>query len=262
MAGSAPSCQPRNSVPGNTFASIGGRIARNVSAGLALGLPLAITWAQPAQAVLIFNFYESGSDLVIEGTGSLNLPLSSLGSGFCPASGLLSLDTLTLFCTGPNAGGPVYAITGPTTLGAGIITTNVFSSSDSGINLGIGTGTGYGYGQFLIDSTYVSGTSIFSSSTFTGKTLASLGMPNSGILGTWTLIDPGDPSSVGDTISVQVNASRSSASVPGPLPILGVAAAFGLSRKLRKRIKLHKGTSDISTSAGSQVLTEATKRGY
>jgi len=56
MAGSAPSCQPRNSVAGNTFASIGGRIARNVSAGLALGLPLAITWAQPAQAVLIFNF--------------------------------------------------------------------------------------------------------------------------------------------------------------------------------------------------------------
>ena len=249
MAGSAPSCQPRALVAGNTFPPIG-RIARNVSAGLALGLPLAITWAQPAQAVLIFNFYESGSDLVIEGTGSLNLPLSSLGSGFCPASGLLSLDTLTLFCTGPNAGGPVYAITGPTTLGAGIITTNVFSSSDSGINLGIVIG-GYGYGQFLIDSTYVSGTSIFSSSTFTGKTLASLGMPNSGILGTWTLIDPGDPSSVGDTISVQVNVSRSTASVPGPLPILGLAAAFGFSRKLRKRIKLHQGTSAVSTSPGA-----------
>ena len=249
MAGSAPSCQPRNSVAGNTFASIG-RIARNIFAGLAIGLPLTAAWAQPAQAVLIFNFYESGSDLVIEGTGSLNLPLSSLGSGFCPASGLLSLDTLTLFCTGPNAGGPVYAITGPTTLGAGIITTNVFSSSDSGINLGIVIG-GYGYGQFLIDSTYVSGTSIFSSSTFTGKTLASLGMPNSGILGTWTLIDPGDPSSVGDTISVQVNVSRSTASVPGPLPILGLAAAFGFSRKLRKRIKLHKGTDAVSTSTGS-----------
>jgi hypothetical protein len=28
-----------------------------------------------------------------------------------------------------------------------------------------------------------------------------------------------------------------SASVPGPLPILGVAAAFGFSRKLRERIK-------------------------
>ena len=41
------------------------------------------------------------------------------------------------------------------------------------------------------------------------------------------------------------------ANVPGPLPILGLAAAFGFSRKLRKRIKLHKGTSDISSSAGA-----------
>ena len=66
MAGSSTSCQPRALVAGNTFASIG-RIARNISAGLALSLPLAITWAQPAQAVLIYNFFESGSDLVIEG---------------------------------------------------------------------------------------------------------------------------------------------------------------------------------------------------
>jgi hypothetical protein len=64
-----------------------------------------------------------------------------------------------------------------------------------------------------------------------------LGMPNSGTLGTWTLFDPGDPSYIGDTISVQVNASGSPASVPGPLPILGVTATFGFSRKLRKRIK-------------------------
>ena len=40
-------------------------------------------------------------------------------------------------------------------------------------------------------------------------------------------------------------------SVPGPLPILGLAAAFGFSRKLRKRIKLHKGTSAVSTSPGA-----------
>ena len=79
MAGSTPSCQHRASVAGNTFPSIG-RIARNVSAGLALGLPLAITWAQPAQAVLIFNFYELGGNLVVEGTGSLSLPSSPLST--------------------------------------------------------------------------------------------------------------------------------------------------------------------------------------
>ena len=41
------------------------------------------------------------------------------------------------------------------------------------------------------------------------------------------------------------------ASVPGPLPILGLAAAFGFSRKLRKRIKLHRDTSAFSTSPGA-----------
>ena len=45
--------------------------------------------------------------------------------------------------------------------------------------------------------------------------------------------------------------SGGTASVPGPLPILGVAAAFGFSRKLRKRIKLHRGTSAVPTPPGA-----------
>ena len=213
-----------------------GRIIRNVSAGLALSLPLAITWAQPAQAVLIYNFYESGGNLVVEGTGSLNLP-SPLATFPLPFStGFLELDIAFLIGTpDPRTGVGLYSITGPTTLGAGIIPTPISSSSDSGISSGlIYTSI---ESLFLIDSTYVSGATINSSSTFTGTTLASLGMPNSGTLGTWTLFDAGNPSYVGDTISVQVNASASPASVPGPLPILGLAAAFGFSRKLRKRIK-------------------------
>ena len=43
------------------------------------------------------------------------------------------------------------------------------------------------------------------------------------------------------------NANVRVSAVPGPLPILGVAAAFGFSRKLRKRIKLHRGSSSVST---------------
>lgn len=249
MAGSSPSSsQPRASAAVDTFASIG-RIARNVSAGLALSLPMAAAWVQPAQAVLIFNFYESGGNLVVEGTGSLNLPSSPFASGsFALSTGLLDLDYAFITgATDPTTQVDAYAITGPTTLGASIIDFFAFSSSDSGISSALV----YDNNFFLIEDTYVSGASIFSSSTFNGITLASLGMPNSGILGTWTLFDPSDSSYVGDTISVQVNASASPASVPGPLPILGIAAAFGFSRKLRKRIKLHKGTSNISASTGA-----------
>jgi len=46
-------------------------------------------------------------------------------------------------------------------------------------------------------------------------------------------------------------ATSSTASVPGPLPILGLAAAFGFSRKLRNRINLHKGISAVPTSPGA-----------
>ncbi|QVL53466.1 MAG: hypothetical protein KFB97_03475 [Cyanobium sp. M30B3] len=209
---------------------------------------MAATWVQPAQAVLIYNFYESGGNLVVEGTGSLNLPSSPLASGIELPNGFLELDGG--FATGATATpslANLYFIDGPNTLGAGIIPTFAFSSSDSGISSALS----YADNFFVIDETYVSGAAINSSSTFAGTTLASLGIPNSGTLGTWTLVDPFDFSYIGDTISVQVNASASPASVPGPLPILGLAAAFGSSRKLRKRIKLHKGTSDISASTGA-----------
>ena len=50
---------------------------------------------------------------------------------------------------------------------------------------------------------------------------------------------------------VQSAPASGPSSVPGPLPILGLAAAFGFSRKLRKRIKLHKATSAVSASPGA-----------
>jgi len=235
MAGLHPLNQHRVSTKGDIFPSIG-RLLRNISAGLALSFPLAVTWAQPAQAVLIFNFYELGSDLVIDGTGSLNLPSSPTGSGSCPPGGLLSLPYL--FCTGQatSGGGSHYSITGPSTLGTGILPM-VFASSNSGIPLAIQF-----TGVFLIDSTYVSGTPIFSSSTFSGISLASLGMTTPGTLGTWTL----DGS--GETISLQVNASSSGspANVPGPLSLLGLGAAFGVSRRLRRRVQLRSKTSQLS----------------
>jgi len=35
-----------------------------------------------------------------------------------------------------------------------------------------------------------------------------------------------------------ISGSQPSSAVPGPLPVLGVAASFGMSRRLRRRIKL------------------------
>ena len=73
-------------------------------------------------------------------------------------------------------------------------------------------------------------------------------MPASGALDPWTLLDPGNPFYIIDTISVQVNASSSGslANVSGPLPLLGLGAAFGFTRRQRRRVWLRSKTSQPS----------------
>jgi hypothetical protein len=77
--------------------------------------------------------------------------------------------------------------------------------------------------------------------------------PTTGWDGQWTgnHATYGGPLYYATSTLVTSAAAGPSASVPGPLPILGLAAAFGFSRKLRQRIKLHKGTSAVSASPGS-----------
>jgi MYXO-CTERM domain-containing protein len=79
---------------------------------------------------------------------------------------------------------------------------------------------------YTIDTAYVLGQDFFSSATFNGRSLASEGFTVNGLVGTWSIIG------TSEVINVYVGA----ASVPGPLPLLGVGAAFGWSRRLRKRI--------------------------
>lgn len=49
------------------------------------------------------------------------------------------------------------------------------------------------------------------------------------------------------------NGPTAPASVPGPLPILGLAAAFGFSRRLRRRIKLAKSPVGTDSVAAEQL---------
>lgn len=61
-------------------------------------------------------------------------------------------------------------------------------------------------------------------------TYASLGLTP----GTYSIVD----AATNESITIQIG-NAIPASVPGPLPVFGVAAAFGMSRKLRNRIKAH-----------------------
>ena len=186
--------------------------------------PAALLLSQgQAKAVLTYNIFESTGNLVIQTSGSLNLSnVSGLGGSSCGAGGAFSLDNPAI-CTGPNATLVFYNTSGPNTFGG-----NGNLSPASTVS-GISTIFNAEFNRFFISSSYVSNTPIVSTATFNGTTLASLGLTTPGLIGTWTL------NGTSETIDV-VNGAPSAAAVPGPLPLFGAGAAFGWSRRLRKRI--------------------------
>jgi hypothetical protein len=178
--------------------------------------------AQPARAILTYNIYETGGNVVVEASGSLDLTGATAGTPTdCTYNGGIASSGAGI-CTGFNAQSPTYLITGPTTFDGSV---SVYpASSVSGIFTGFAGLAGY----MGIDSSYTSGSPIVSSATFNGTTLAGLGFTPglSGLIGTWAL--------TGTSETIQVRLSPYAA--PGPLPLLGAGAAFSWSRRLRRRV--------------------------
>ena len=187
----------------------------------ALALVAAGSW-QPAQALLTYNIFEtSGGDVVVETSGSLNLG-ASIATVNCFA-GFIQSRTGTI-CTGTSQTGPAYALSGPSSFNGTVF--NFSASANSGITTQLNGENNF----FAIDAGYTSGTPIVSSATYSNTTLAGLGFTTTGLIGTWTLNDGGD--------QIRVVLTE----VPGPLPLLGAGAAFGFSRRLRRRISASQAT--------------------
>ena len=192
-----------------------------------LASPAALLLSQgQAKAVMTYNIFESAGNVVVQASGSLNLTgATSFGTNLCGSNGLIFSNS-ALICIGPQASIPHYPISGPISFNGFVF--NGDGSSPSGITTVLG-----GASNFLgLPAAYVSETPIVSSSTFTGQTLASLGFTiSSGLIGSWIL------NGTSETIQVFLGPpSPSGAAVPGPLPLFGAGAAFGWSRRLRKRI--------------------------
>jgi hypothetical protein len=184
--------------------------------------------SSPSRAALTYTLFQQGDDVVLETSGSLTLPSVTISSLSCSSGALVSSPPS--LCTGP-AGVSMdgYAISGSTTFGgtAAIAGAPTVSGVSTRLNAE-GALTG-----FYIDPVYVSGTPIISSATFENETLAALGFTTDGEIGSWSLLDG---MTTVDTIRLVVNLSsqQPQASVPGPLPLMGAAAAFGWSRRLRR----------------------------
>jgi MYXO-CTERM domain-containing protein len=192
-----------------------------------LAAPAALLLGQgQAKAVLTYNFFESAGNVIVQTSGSLDLTGATAGPNpeteGCTPGGIES--SVAAICTGQINNIRQYVISGPPDFNGSGPPLKA-ASSVSGINtiiVGI-------VNAFAIDSTYVSTTPIVSSATFNGQTLASLGFTTTGLIGTWSL------TGTSETIQMFVG-NPPAAAVPGPLPLLGIGAAFGWSRRLRKRI--------------------------
>jgi hypothetical protein len=208
--------------------------AAGVSAALAL---LAAAPLQPAKALLILYFVETPDPMVyITPSGGVDLTDavyigSSSGCGYGPIGGAI-VSASAVVCTGPNEIFlPTYQLLGPSSFNG---TVNAFpASTTNGSPFAMSGELGY----FSIDGDYVSGTELNTFATFQDTTLEQLGFTTSGLIGTWTLAGTSGTSGM---IQIALVPYTPPAPVPGPLPLLGVGAAFGYSRRLRRRVSAGK----------------------
>ncbi len=181
-----------------------------------LALVSVLVAERPAAAGLIFNFFPSGSDVVINSVGSLNLPSNDFESS-CFANGFFRPENATI-CTGYDAPSWGFYIDGPD--GLGFTKPALYANSVAGPVVGMAADV------IVIDKSYaLNSLTIFNSTaTFNNTTLSDLGFTTTGVIATWNLR--------GSSQTVQVVAT------PGPLPLLGSSVAFGFSRSLRRLIRL------------------------
>jgi MYXO-CTERM domain-containing protein len=197
-----------------------------------------------AKAILNVNIFDDGPNLKVTVTGSIAPGNAGTAAAFpatCGSDGWLAGQYYpnfynSMLCTGTDKDDPFYAISGPSGFGGN---GSIYADSVEGFNFQLFpssfnpsfSGNLPFKNTYTIDTGYVLGQPFYSSATFNGKSLASEGFTATGLVGTWTI------DGTSESINICIGADPCvPAQVPGPLPLLGAGAAFGWSRRLRKRI--------------------------
>lgn len=181
-----------------------------------------------ANASFLYNIKEVGSDVVVTGSGSIDLTgFASIGTGSHVSDILPSEPAIV---TGAGIGQDLYRggiISGPATFGPG---NTLMLGNGSGMNFGFDVGI---YNQFEVPAGYVSGDFISSNATFVDSTFASIGL-TPGIY----IYNVGEV--IGNTITLDIgNSSMPIAAMPLPAsaPMFGAAllalgaVGYGMKRK-------------------------------
>ncbi|WP_269540768.1 PEP-CTERM sorting domain-containing protein [Cerasicoccus fimbriatus] len=184
----------------------------------------------PSHALLLFTLQENGPDVELTVSGSLT-SLSGLSSAgvSAPIVGLVNPNTV-IIQTGTNLTGELFlptvgSITGDLNFGAGTLLNANLNDGGSAI-VGLDLTLGLGAGALILPSGYSAGTPVTGGGTFTGQSLASMGVTPGVYSWTWT--------GAGD--SVQLNAVSA---IPEPgtyIAALGMLGLVGFVWMRRKRM--------------------------
>jgi hypothetical protein len=177
-------------------------------------------YAPGAQASFIVTIEQVGANVVVTGSGSLDLAglnydfSDSATSGIEPSAGNIAIGSPSYDLVDVYTG----SISGPNSFGTG----GVFSPSNSGSGDKVAL-VGPGYQLVYVPEGYISGDPLSDSSTYDNATLASLGLTVGDY--TWTF------SSDSYTIDIGVVAVPE----PASLTLLGMAAGMTLLAARRRR---------------------------
>ena len=227
--------------------TLGHRLMGRKTLPLLAGGLLLLTTASAADAAMILRLEEVSGDVVVRGSGTINL--SGLISEGASNTATNSFNAIHVYA-GPAAeddDGHVEfwsGLTGgPATISS---TTDIFlplSSASFGDLFGIISNDGSGVGGdgkalLVLPQGYISGTQLSGTSRFTGQTFTTMGI-SLGTL-TWTL-----PSA--DTVTITTEP------VPAPLGVASAAAVFSTIRRLKHNTRIlqlasRKGAAVIVTN--------------
>jgi PEP-CTERM motif len=202
------------------------RISKIVALGaLAVGAIVAVV--PTAQAAFIATIEQVGANVVVTGSGTLDLAgltldgLPNAFSAIAPNQGVLSIGLPEADSADLYSG----SISGPANFGSGGVTGP--SDSGSGDKVGLNTDVVV---NLVVPRGYVSGSALADSSTYDNATLASLGATPGAYTWTWgTGLDA-------DSFTIQVGPAATDAPEPASLALLGTGlAALGLNRRRRRK---------------------------
>lgn len=189
-----------------------------------------VMMARQARSEIYISVVESGGDVVVSGSGTLNVAsLTPDGSNVRLNASTLNPELAT-FLVGSGFVDYYTSLNGPSDFGPGVLS---FATTNSGNTFGV-LQNGYGNFDLVVPSLYVSGASLSSSATYAGQTFNSLGLTPGTYKWTW------GSGADADSITMQIGLAVPEPSSfvlfglgAGPIAIVALRRAKGIIYRTR-----------------------------